>query len=219
MRRKEFSVKEEQEIHDFLSGMSFGFLGTIGEDGRPRVTPLNYVYDGGIFYFHGSRIGEKMEHLKANPHVSFSVADEYAVIPSYFTDPSLACPATSYFKSVTATGTAEVVKDLEEKAAAFSMLMKKLQPEGGYEPIEASNPVYAPRLRNVAVVKIVADHISAKFKFGQNLTKGKREQVLCGLESRGADRDMETADHIRSCVPLARKPKADKAAQGSEEDY
>ncbi|KHF34821.1 Pyridoxamine 5'-phosphate oxidase [Paenibacillus sp. P1XP2] len=78
MRRDEFSVDEEKEIEAFLSGMSFGFLGTVGEDGRPRVTPLNFVYDQGIFYFHGSRIGEKMNHLKASPMVSFSVADEYA---------------------------------------------------------------------------------------------------------------------------------------------
>ncbi|MCJ8013912.1 pyridoxamine 5'-phosphate oxidase family protein [Paenibacillus sp. KQZ6P-2] len=218
MRRKEFSIDEEQEIHEFLFGMSFGFLGTIGEDGRPRVTPLNYVYDKGIFYFHGSRIGEKMEHIKAYPYVSFSVADEYAVIPSYFTDPSLACPATSFFKSVTASGRAEVVQDLEEKAAAFTLLMKKLQPEGGYDKVDASNPVYASRLRNVAVVKIVTDHISAKFKFGQNLTEGKREQVLCGLEARGAKRDAETAQHVRNSIPISRNRKSDKDAEAAKYD-
>ncbi|WP_136608413.1 pyridoxamine 5'-phosphate oxidase family protein [Paenibacillus dokdonensis] len=219
MRREEFSITEEQEINEFLSGMSFGFLGTVGENGHPRVTPLNYVYHQGIFYFHGSRIGEKMKHLKTSPYVSFSVADEYAVIPSYFTDPNLACPATSYFKSVTASGRAEIVQDLEEKAAAFSLLMKKLQPEGGYDPIEASNPVYASRLRNVAVVKIAADHISAKFKFGQNLNTDKREEILCGLESRGAQRDLETAKHIRSSIPVSRKKKTAKEPQAADDDY
>ncbi|MGN7360086.1 pyridoxamine 5'-phosphate oxidase family protein [Paenibacillus sp. SAF-054] len=219
MRRDEFSISEEQEIHDFLSGMSFGFLGTVGEDGRPRVTPLNYVYDQGNFYFHGSRIGEKMEHLKANPHVSFSVADEYAVIPSYFTDPNLACPATAYFKSVTASGRAEVVHNLDEKAAVFSLLMKKLQPEGGYDPIDASDPAYTSRLRNVAVVKIVTDHLSAKFKFGQNLTEDKREDVLCGLASRGAARDAETAELVRSSVPKTRKKKKAEAASEQDDGY
>lgn len=219
MRRKEFSVTENQEIESFLAAMSFGFLGTVGEDGRPRVTPLNYVYEDGVFYFHGSRIGEKMEHLKSNPHVSFSVADEYAVIPSYFSDPSLACPATAYFKSVTASGRAEVVQDLEEKALAFSLLMKKLQPEGGYDPIEASNPAYTSRLRNVAVVKIVTDHISAKFKFGQNLTEDKREQVLCGLESRGLARDPETAELIRCSVPAKGERKKNKETSAAEEEY
>ncbi|MFU1793534.1 pyridoxamine 5'-phosphate oxidase family protein [Paenibacillus azoreducens] len=203
MRRKEFSINEEREIEQFLSDMSFGFLGTVGEDGYPRVTPLNYVYHQGVFYFHGSRIGEKMEHLKANPRVSFSVADEFAVIPSYFTDPHLACPATTYFKSVTASGRAVIVQDLAEKAGVFTLLMKKLQPEGGYDPIDIANPTYAARLRNVAVVKIIPDRMSAKFKFGQNLTDDNREQVLCGLEKRGSERDPETARLIREKCPGA----------------
>lgn len=212
MRRKEFSVSEETEIETFLSGMSFGFLATVGKDGSPRVTPLNFVYDQGVFYFHGSRIGEKMDHLQANPLVSFSVADEYAVIPSYFTDPKLACPATTYFKSVTASGRAEIVTDVREKAAVFTLLMNKLQPEGGYDPIDADNPAYAPRLRNVAVVKIVPDRLTAKFKFGQNLKEEERNQVLCGLESRNGERDPETAELVRGSMPARPKRKNDGEA-------
>ncbi|KAF9120537.1 hypothetical protein BGX30_003120 [Mortierella sp. GBA39] len=137
-----------------------------------------------MFYMHGSRFGEKMDHLAANPAVSFSVAEEYAIIPSYFTDPLMACPATSYFKSVTASGRVEIVQDLEEKAAAFTLFMNKLQPEGGYAPIDAANPKYASRLRG--------------FKFGQNLTEDKREQVLQGLDARGRSKDRETMELIRS---------------------
>lgn len=216
MRRNEFTVTEEKEIDAFLSGMSFGFLGTVSEDGRPRVTPLNFVYDQGIFYFHGSRIGEKIDHLKANPAVSFSVADEYAVIPSYFTDPNLACPATTYFKSVTASGRAEIVTDVQEKAAVFTLLMKKLQPEGGYDPIDPANPAYAPRLRNVAVVKIVPDQVTAKFKFGQNLADDERNRVLCGLSSRGGSRALETAELIRVSDPAEPKKKRGTPDRNSE---
>ncbi|WP_145948654.1 pyridoxamine 5'-phosphate oxidase family protein [Paenibacillus sp. Y412MC10] len=198
MRRNEFEVTREEEIEAFLSEMSFGFLGTIGEDGHPRVTPINYVYHQDMFYMHGSRFGEKMDHLAANPAVSFSVAEEYAIIPSYFTDPLMACPATSYFKSVTASGRVEIVQDLEEKAAAFTLFMNKLQPEGGYAPIDAANPKYASRLRGVAVLRIVPDRITAKFKFGQNLTEDKREQVLQGLDARGRGKDRETMELIRS---------------------
>lgn len=216
MRRDEFSVDEEKEIEAFLSGMSFGFLGTVGEDGRPRVTPLNFVYDQGIFYFHGSRIGEKMNHLKASPMVSFSVADEYALIPSYFTAPNLACPATTYFKSVTVSGRAEIVTDVREKAAVFTLLMHKLQPEGGYDPIDADHPVYAPRLRNVAVVKIVPERLTAKFKFGQNLEEGERRQILCGLEARNRERDLETAELVRSSVPERPRKKNESPCQSME---
>ena len=58
MRRDEFTMEDQQEIEDFLSGMSFGFLGTADEEGIPRVTPLNYAYVNGAFYFHGDRMGK-----------------------------------------------------------------------------------------------------------------------------------------------------------------
>ncbi|MMZ62266.1 Pyridoxamine 5'-phosphate oxidase [compost metagenome] len=137
MRRKEFHVEDKQEIEMFLKEMSFGFLGTVGSDGWSRVTPLNFVYDGNYFYFHGSLAGEKMKHLAHDPRVSFTVAKEYAIIPSYFTDPLLACPASAFFKSVMVRGIVEKVEDLNEKASAFTMFMEKLQPEGGYQPITA----------------------------------------------------------------------------------
>lgn len=98
MRRKEFTVDEEQEITAFLDQCSFGFLGTVSPDGQPRVTPLNFVYMDGCFYFHGSLAGEKMKQIKQDSSVSFTVAEEFSLIPSYFSDPELACPATSFFK-------------------------------------------------------------------------------------------------------------------------
>lgn len=98
MRRKEFTVDEEQEITTFLDQCSFGFLGTVSPDGQPRVTPLNFVYMDGCFYFHGSLAGEKMKQIKQDSSVSFTVAEEFSLIPSYFSDPELACPATSFFK-------------------------------------------------------------------------------------------------------------------------
>jgi len=201
MRRHEFSVQEEQVIIQFLSEMSFGFLGTVDENGSPRVTPLNFVYDQGCFYFHGSRVGEKMNHMRSNDQVSFTVADEYAVIPSYFSDPSIACPATAYFKSVTVSGSAMLVDDLEEKGRVFTLFMRKLQPEGGYDPIDPADPRYTSRLRGVSVVKINTIHLSAKFKFGQNLSETEINKVVAGLESRGRERDQETIEHMKKYCP------------------
>ena len=201
MRRREFNVQEEQDVIEFLSGMSFGFLGTVNEFGSPRVTPLNFIYDQGCFYFHGSRIGEKMNHMRTNDQVSFTVADEYAVIPSYFSDSTLACPATAYFKSVTVSGKAEAVDDLEEKGRIFTLFMKKLQPEGGFDPIDPVDPRYASRLRGVAIMKIITTHLSAKFKFGQNLSETAMDKVITGLEHRGRERDQETIEHMKKYCP------------------
>ncbi|MFM9280037.1 pyridoxamine 5'-phosphate oxidase family protein [Paenibacillus jiagnxiensis] len=204
MRRKEFTVKEEEEISRFLQGMSFGFLGTVGPDGRPRVTPLNFVYVDGCFYFHGSYAGEKMKHLQGSDVVSFTVADEYALIPSYFSDPEMACPATSYFKSVTASGRAEAVRDLDEKARIFTSFMSKLQPQGGYAPIDPQDDRYRVALKAVSLTRIVPDSITAKFKFGQNLEQADRESLIRQLEERGQNRDQETADLMRQYCPFHR---------------
>ncbi|GAB6927070.1 pyridoxamine 5'-phosphate oxidase family protein [Paenibacillus sp. JCM 10914] len=189
-------MEDPQEIEQFLSGMSFGFLGTTDEAGQPRVTPLNFSYTNGAFYFHGSRMGEKMDHLRHTSTVCFTVADEYAIIPSYYSDPEMACPATAYFKSVSAIGSVIIVDDLEEKAMAMEGLMQKLQPEGGYRTIDAADQSYIPRLKGVALIKLVPDRLTAKFKFGQNLKSDRMNAVVEGLTSRGKDRDIETADLV-----------------------
>ncbi len=204
MRRKEFQIDQEEELDTFLSGMSFGFLGTSDEQGHPRVTPLNFVYTKGCFYFHGSHAGGKMEAIRQQQKVCFTVADEYALIPSYFSDPQLACPATAYFKSVTAYGQAETVEDATEKAAIFSLFMKKLQPEGGYDPIDAADSRYQSRLKGVAVVRITPDEITAKFKFGQNLKAEERANVIDGLSERNGARDAETIEMMEKYCPYHR---------------
>ncbi|NUU60769.1 pyridoxamine 5'-phosphate oxidase family protein [Paenibacillus agri] len=201
MRRKEFQVDNEEELQTFLNEMSFGFLGTTDEQGRPRVTPLNFVYIDGCFYFHGSHAGGKMEAVRRQERVCFTVADEYALIPSYFSDPHLACPATAYFKSVTAFGTAEPVSDITEKATVLALFMKKLQPEGGYDEIDATDPQYRGRLKGVAVVRITPDELTAKFKFGQNLKEDERTGVISGLAERNGERDAETIELMKKFCP------------------
>lgn len=171
MRRKEFELMDAAETGQFLQEMTFGVLGTIHEDGWPELTPLNFVYFNDYIYFHGSVAGRKIKNIKANQKVTFSVAKEYSIIPSYFTDPKLACPATAFFKSVIIKGEAELLTDLEEKAAALGAFMRKLQPEGGYAPIDPADPDYTGQLKSTSVVRITVRELSAKYKFGQNKKK------------------------------------------------
>ncbi|GIP31253.1 pyridoxamine 5'-phosphate oxidase family protein [Paenibacillus sp. J2TS4] len=210
MRRKEFRMEQQEEIDQFLDEMTFGCLGTVNEDGWPHITPVNFVYYKGKIYFHGSRFGQKMKHLKTSDKVTFLVAKEYALIPSYYTDPELACPATAYFKSVWVKGTAEMVEDSAEKAEALQAFMQKLQPEGGFRPITAEDPEYAARIKGVAVVAINIMDMTAKFKFGQNLREEVRDQVITSLYSRKAELDEETARLMRLYCPGHDKGEANK---------
>ncbi len=111
---------------------------------------MNYVYHKGNVYFHGSKIGQKIKDITACPQVTFTVAKEYAVVPSYYSDPKLACPATTYFKSVCIWGHATILEDLYEKAEALTAFMEKLQPEGGYDPIDPADAGYLSNLKAIA---------------------------------------------------------------------
>lgn len=201
MRREEFDVQSREEIDAFLTEASFGFLGVMGSDGWPHMKPLNFAYTGGSIYVHGSAKGEKMDDLARTRQVTFAVAKEYAIIPSTFSDSPVACPATAFFKSVHIKGLADVVTDTAEKASALTALMEKLQPEGGYAPIDPEDARYKQMLKAVAVVRISIEEITAKFKFGQNLSEARREIVINRLEERGRPDDAATAGLMRAYAP------------------
>ncbi|MCM3289204.1 pyridoxamine 5'-phosphate oxidase family protein [Paenibacillus sp. MER 180] len=209
MRRKEFEVMDTVETEQFMQEMSFGILGTINEDGWPELTPLNFVYHNGFIYFHGSVSGRKMKNIKVDQRVTFSVAKEYAIIPSYFTEAKLACPATAFFKSVLIKGHAEKVSDLTEKAEALTAFMQKLQPEGGYAPIDPEDPDYTGQIKSTSVVRINVHELSAKYKFGQNMKEEKFEIVTNGLLERDKDLDKETVAMMEALCPHHRKNDGD----------
>ncbi|GJM76204.1 hypothetical protein HMSSN036_84200 [Paenibacillus macerans] len=146
-----------------------------------------------------------MKQLARDPRVSFTVAKEYAIIPSYFTDPLLACPASAFFKSVMVRGRVEKVENLQEKADAFTLFMEKLQPEGGYNPIDPADPKYAGQLKAVALCRIVPETMTAKFKFGQNQSEAKFDAVVEGLRQRGGELDAETIEHMKKYCPFHRE--------------
>ena len=189
MRRKDFEVKEEEAIREFLESRTYGFLALKSDGTYPALIPLNYVYFQGAVYFHGSTKGEKMKLMEKNSEVSFALAKEFGIIPSYFTNEEWACPASSYFKSVLIRGRAVFVEDAEEKARVLNAFMAKLQPEGGYRSIAPEIPEYERVLRGTSLVKIIPEQISAKFKFGQNLKEKERKGVQTGLRERGAPAD------------------------------
>ncbi|MGZ9585287.1 pyridoxamine 5'-phosphate oxidase family protein [Paenibacillus marinisediminis] len=203
MRRSEFEIHDQELITAFLQEQAYGVLGTHGTDGYPRLTPILFAYlpEEQAVYFHSSRKGEKVELLAACPLASFSVSEMHAMIPSYFTDPVYACPATTFFRSVHIRGQMSIVNDPDEKTRFFTAFMEKLQPEGGYEPFDWSLEGYAKQDAAILVYKLSISDITAKFKFGQNAGSSKREQIIEGLRNRQADSDMETLEWMEQLCP------------------
>lgn len=174
---------------EVLNSAEYGVLALY--DTKPYAVPVNFVYLNDSIYFHGSPKGKKMGILARNKEVSFNAIVESNLIPSYFSsDSELACPATSFFKSVIVEGVAEIINNRAEKIKAFIALMEKLQPEGKYKPFTDSE--YDKQLSAVAIVKILVQEMTARLKFGQNLTHERFLKIIDHLEKRGEEKDFLT---------------------------
>jgi PPOX class probable F420-dependent enzyme len=66
----------KSELQAFLDQPRMAHLATSSRDGKPRVTPIWYIYENGLFYF-STRLGRlKGHHIMRNPSVSLSVAND-----------------------------------------------------------------------------------------------------------------------------------------------
>lgn len=184
MRRSEFQITDADAIETFLAECDYGVLSIIS-GGEPYGVAVNFAYVDGIFYFHGALEGRKAGAIGTHAMSSFTAVKPYAYIPSYLSDTRSACPATQFYASVVASGTVERLDESAQKAFGLNALMQKMQSEGGYETIDAANPIYTKMLEKTGVYAITPDFITLKVKAGQNLPKERKTGLIEKLEARG----------------------------------
>jgi len=90
--------------------------------------------------------------------------------------------------SVVIKGNGSIVSDKKEKTIALNGLMKKYQPEGGYEPIKPDMDV----LKGVEVIKIVPESLTGKYKIGQNMDMKSRIDLAKQILERNSSTSKET---------------------------
>lgn len=202
MRRQDCEWTDREAIEALLDQADWGTLGLVSEAGEALVVPINFVRMENRLYFHGAGQGEKIGALKRHPRASFVVVDAYGQVPSYAFDPVRACPATQFFHSVVVKGTVAFVEDPDLKAAALEAMMRKLQPEGGFEAITAASPTYQASVAGVTVFALAMEEVTGKVKVGQRLSPGARAAVETVLENRGGAQDARTLEALRR-VPKA----------------
>ena len=194
MRRSEFEIKDKTIIEDIFSTSDYGTFALCMEN-RPYSIPVNFVYDGKVIYFHGAKKGRKKEYILANNLASFNIAQPYSIIQSYFTaTDGMACPATHFFRSVCCDGRIIIVENYDEKVKALTLLMKKLQPEGKYKPLDEE--IYKKMINAVEVFRFEIEEVNGKLKVGQNLPKEKINMILENLEKRDNEIDKLTMKAI-----------------------
>ena len=132
--------------------------------------------------------GEKLDNIRQNNKVGFEVDRELEFLPSYFEDPSDASLADTLYISVIIKGNASIIDNRDEKTRALNALMRKYQPEGKYEPLRPDMEV----LDAVAIIKVVPNLITGKYKIGQNLRKEEKIDLAQKIFERNSSSAKET---------------------------
>jgi hypothetical protein len=121
MRRSERAVTDEHELDVLLKTGRICHLG-LKTDDRPYVIPVNYGFathdNDRWLYFHGATEGRKLDLLRADPQVSFSI-----VVSEELVRGDAGCSWTSHYASVLGEGEAEIIEDPAGKQAGLATIM------------------------------------------------------------------------------------------------
>ena len=183
-------IKSKERIIEFLSSQQTGRISSIDENGFPQIIPMNFVFINDAVYIHSHIRGEKLDNIRRNQKVGFEVDKSLEFLPSYFSDPTDASLADTLYISVVIKGNASIISDKKEKTNALNGLMKKYQPEGGYEPIKPDMDV----LKEVEVIKITPESLRGKYKIGQNMDMKSRIDLARQILERNSATAKETLD-------------------------
>jgi len=152
IRRKDRAL-DQQAAMDLLASADWGVLSTVGPDGAPYGTPLNFALDTRqdqtALVFHAALEGRKLDNLRQTPCASFVVVAMAELLPEKF--------STAY-ASVIAEGPVTIVEDLEEKRDCLRLLVSALTPrfrESGEAHIEK-------HLDNCCVLRLAIESLTGK---------------------------------------------------------
>lgn len=148
MRRATKEISREECIA-ILERERRGVLALVADGGYPYGVPMNYIYDADAdkIYFHSAREGQKVEYLKDNPKVCFTVMTPGEVKYEGW---------VVEVESVMALGTARLITDLKEVAPRLRQLAAKYYPN---EQEIAKSMADAPRAQ---LIEITIEHLTGK---------------------------------------------------------
>ena len=166
-------TESRKEIEEILREETLGFLG-LAVNGEPYVVPLTYVYAEGRILFHCAPTGKKLDFLRSNPQVCFTVGCQSGEIIRH--PEGGVCRADH--DSVICRGAARIVEDPEERGKLLDEFRRRLQPDA-----EAITPEAASRCRAV--------EIRIREMTGRRWREGKREYWIYRFPTPAMEEDHE----------------------------
>ncbi len=143
-------LSKMNEMENIINEAQVCYLGM--SDGlKPYILPMNFAYEPGIFYLHSAPEGFKLGVMKTNPEVCININTGNELFHRH---KEVGCSWGMKFKSVNGFGKAEFIEDYAEKYRIMQLFMVKFSGES-YEFSE-------PSIRNVAIIKVVAEKMTGK---------------------------------------------------------
>lgn len=188
MRRHQSEVTDPEAIRRILDSTSIGRLATIGKDGSPYVTPVNFVRLEENLYFHCAPKGEKLDNLARDARVCFEVDIPLAYFDFSFDATRPVCHLHQLYHCVIVRGHAAVVEDDALKIEALNALVRKHEPGRDLPPVTRDMPGF----KACRVVEIRPRSLTAKSDLLQKAPQDLRRRFADYLLERNRPGDRQT---------------------------
>ncbi|MFV0598816.1 MAG: pyridoxamine 5'-phosphate oxidase family protein [Bacteroidales bacterium] len=143
IRRKDRLLSNE-EAWEIIKKGKYGVLSLLGDNGYPYGVPMHYVVIDNTIYMHGtSEDGHKIDAIKKNPKMSFTVMDMEDNVKG---------------RSTIIFGTVNVVKNMREKV--LEKFVETYVPEFAWEQAKGGIPFAKDK---IDAYSLTVEHITAKF--------------------------------------------------------
>jgi nitroimidazol reductase NimA-like FMN-containing flavoprotein (pyridoxamine 5'-phosphate oxidase superfamily) len=151
-------IEDRRKMEEILRSSKVGRL-CFCLDGKPFIIPLNFAYDNGTIYVHGSDQGLKTEALRQHPSVCFEVDEFLGTVPA-----SMPCEFDAAYQSVVAYGAVQVLETVDEKMVALRLIVTKYAGEEVAGTLSRSmvGEYRSERDRATTVVKIQVERMTGK---------------------------------------------------------
>jgi nitroimidazol reductase NimA-like FMN-containing flavoprotein (pyridoxamine 5'-phosphate oxidase superfamily) len=155
------------ELAAFIASQRMGRLVTANAEGCPHIGLYPFVTDGEAVEVHLVKGDGQVADIRQNPRVVFEVDEILAFMPSYLEHPESGQKADHHYRTAMIEGEARIADEPDVVAEHLSRLIARYQPEGGYRPVTAPDPMYAPGVGRLVMIRVEPTRVWAKFKLGQ----------------------------------------------------